>query len=88
MTVESHNPLGTSFVPLVVEWGWATQVHITLSPALMVTLVGEKRSVGFPTVTLVLAAKPETAQARHDRNAAAAAAPGKNRNINFISSCK
>ena len=87
MTVESHNPLGTSFVPLVVEWGWATQVHITLSPALMVTLVGEKRSVGFPTVTLVLAAKPVSGKLRPDKTAAVAA-PGKNRNINFISSCK
>jgi hypothetical protein len=83
MTVESHNPLGMLFVPLVVEWGLATQVHITSSPTLMVTLVGEKRSVGFPTITLVLAAKLESEEAKHNKTAAAT--PGKVLNKDFIS---
>ena len=85
MVPEFQSPLGTPLsspatplVPLVVEWKVAAQVHITRSPAAMVTTAGEKRSRGLPTVTLVLAANPDSGQPRH--NKAAAAPPGKNLN--------
>ena len=61
--LEFHRLLGVlQGLPLVEVWPEVNQVHVTWSPALIVTTDGENEKVKLgATVTLVVAAKPAVA---------------------------
>ena len=70
---------------LVVSWLLPAQDQMTRSLTAMLVVAGVKTLPPLPTRTVASAAKQESGQTKHDKTAAAAAAPGKNLDKVFIS---
>jgi hypothetical protein len=68
--LEFHRPLGAQPAPLVEVWPEVAQIHVTWSPALIVTKEGVNDKVPLvATITVAVAAKAAVAH-RHKNKAA------------------